>query len=305
MLKFMQRQEKILLSVIMALILVLSAVIIIQRSRPEEEKVNNISVIVRDANDSFSKGVNQAAVDYNADVHITSGYGAGSAAQQGEYISREIDNGANALVVLAETTDFDVSAEGVRLGTVPMVAIRHSISRAACTVAPDNAEAGRMLGELAAERAEGFVCVICPETPERLSTERLTAAQETLDGSGVEYEVFFCNEDVGIAAALAGKKPCTLLVLDESMLAAACEKSRRDDIILGIGFDGSLRSQLETGKIAGLIVYSEYDVGYMCISSAVAAINEGSADDVRINLYVADSGNMYSDPIDKILFPIE
>lgn len=301
--KFMQRQERILLYVIIGFIILTAGAILLQKHVPEEDEVYNISVIVRAANDNFSKGVNQAAVDFNADVHIVTDYG--SALRQDEYINRELDNGAAALVILAQTADVTAAADGGKRINVPVVSIGGKLSGASCTVSPDNADIGRRLAELAITSNAQTCCIVSPGRTEGYMKERMTAIKEALDGAGVEYEMCFCERESEAARAIAGKNADVLLVPEESMVEMVCRNARTDDRIYGIGYDSSLRTWLENGRLDALVVYSDYDIGYMSVRAAAQAIKREKTKDVRISAYVAHGGNMYSDPVDKILFPME
>ena len=305
MLKFMQKQEKLLLCVILSLLVVVAAVILIQKSLPDDdETICNISIIVREAGDSFNKGINRAALDFNADVHIASGYSPSSAVQQSEYIDRELDNGASALVVLAEPYDPTSSGDGSMI-SIPIVSIGGSLSRSVCTIGPNNVEAGRMLADLAAERAVGICRIVCPEDPEGFALSRLNALTAALDSKGIVYQLYPCPLD-RYSPPPGETSPVTLLVVDGKMTAGVCKAAGEDDVILGIGYNPALRTYLESGRISALVVYSDYDIGYMCIKAAAEAVRErGASRSVSIGLYVADKDTMYSDPIDKILFPIE
>ena len=302
--KFMQRQERIMLYIIIGLIIMISVIIFIQKKHPDDdETVYNVSVIVREANDNFSKGVNQAAVDFNADVHIVTDYG--SALRQDEYISREVDNGAAALVILAQTADVTASSDGGKRIGVPVVSIGGTLSGAVCTIAPDNTKIGSTLARLTVDSGASTCCIVCSGRTEGYMQERITAIKEGLERAGIEYDMCFCDRESEAARAIAGKNAQVLLVPDESMMTMVCRSAGEEEIIYGVGYDNSLRTWLENGRIDALVVYSDYDIGYMSVHAAVEEIMNGGAQDVEIGTYVANGGNMYYDPMDKILFPIE
>ena len=64
--------------------------------------VYSVSVLVRTPGDRFTKGMEQAALDYNADLYIISSFNANDGAQQIEYLKRELENYADAVILNPE-----------------------------------------------------------------------------------------------------------------------------------------------------------------------------------------------------------
>ena len=303
-----EKPVKIILGVIAVLILSLFSTIVWNKAcAGDSEQVYYISILVSDPNDSFRKGAEQAAQEYNADIHFVSGYGGGEG-QQIEYLQREINNGADAIVVFNETgRSADLSSLGLSRSRCPYIAVRENAADADCYIGADNASIGRRLGELVAERAPGQHCyLLYPAGQPNYINERLSAIKAQLDEDGTEYTVRSCEPDGSdIAEVISGVDDCCLVALDEALLGELCRTAQPGNALFGVGYVSAVRTHLETGRIRALVVFSEYDAGYLSVKSAINALDTGSNKDIELELYTADAETMYTDPISKILFPVE
>ena len=82
--------------------------------REPERDVYQIAVIIEDSRDdnyvNFRKGMDQAAMEFQADVHFITLYEKMDADQQMELILREQQDGADALIIVPADEDRVVSA---------------------------------------------------------------------------------------------------------------------------------------------------------------------------------------------------
>lgn len=91
---------------------------------------------------------------------------------------------------------------------------------------------------------------------------------------------------------------------DWSATPALCQRSGGTSQVYGVGASNQLLHDLEEGKAAALAVQSDYDAGYLSLLSVIAQL-EGERQENRVlESYVATAENMFTDPMDQILFPI-
>lgn len=269
-------------------------------------KIYSISVIASNPGERFIKGVEQAALDYNADVHLVSGYAENDSARQIEYMQRELANRVDAVVIAPENVGEMEEYLGSLHQRAKVITVRQRLSnnRLASHVGVDNVRLGEILGEMVTRSKSGRACVvICPEEMDSFHMDRIEGIENTLEASGTAFSVLYCGSE-SLPEKLAELGDATIVVLDERMLVAVCEQADPEDVIFGAGFAGGARAYLENNTIQGIVAYSEYDAGYLSVREAVMQVDGNPAADVETGLYEANANTMYSPPLVYILFPI-
>lgn len=301
------RVEKSMLAGILILLVILFLLMAYQSSAAEsQEHTYNISVLVHAPSDRFRQGLNQAALDYNVDVHLLSTFDQDGNAQQEAYLKRELQNDADAIVLYARDVDtMQAFLKDMKMhARVITVGQRLSNASIETHVGVNDTALGEKLGRLIAERSADIPCaIVLSESVAPNVAERAQGLQEVLSAYGVASETLYCGAD-GIAKALEGRPHETVAVLDEEMLLPLCEQARAEDVLYGAGYVSAVRSYLESGRIAGLVVYSEFDAGYLSLKAAALAAAGKPSPEVELGLYVVDAQTMYDTPFEQILFPI-
>lgn len=303
----MGRMEKGILTGIAVVLVVLLLLLGYQSSMKETQaRTYNISVLVRAPSERFRKGMDQAALDYNVDVHLLSSYEQDASAQQGAFLERELSNHADAIVMLPEDVD-SMQAFLVNLdkhALIVTIGQRLQHDSVVGHIGVDDFALGEKLAQLVAERAPGLPCMIIstkPVTPN--ITARMQGFYKVMLERSIRCEVLYSEPDA-IAGNMGGRETSAVVALDAAMLLPICENARAEDVIFGAGYASNIRTHLENGRISGLIVYSEYDEGYLSMrTAALAAIGEPIGN-VELGLYIVDADTMYAPPLKQILFPI-
>ena len=303
----------------------------------DETKIFNVSVFARTPGDRFMKGIEQAALDYNVDLHFFSSYAKGDGAQQIEYLRRELDSGADAVVIDAEDGDALSEYLESQRSHPPVVTLGTKLpsDRQSIHVGADDHSIGEKLAErVVAGGAAG--CLILSPAGGRGAGDahsgRLAGLTGTLAEAGVPYAIKYVSPADGFAAngltaddlavsgmtadGLAASKNApfsAVAVTDESLVIPACESAPDGARIYGVGYISSFRQYLESGRLKEIVVYSEYDAGYLSLQAAVKAADKkapfASPDrqapaGAGLALYTASADNMYAAPLVNILFPI-
>lgn len=158
--------------------------------REPEKEVYQIAVIIEDARDdnygSFRKGMDQAAMELNADVHFITLYEKMDADQQMDLISREQQDGADALIIVPADADKVAGALTDGRVTVPAVIIGSEITgeKAAGTIGADYKNMGRQLAEAVMRDADETCQVLILEEPQK----RSIMSRLFLEGIKEEFE---------------------------------------------------------------------------------------------------------------------
>ena len=304
----MGRIEKALAIILFLTLLCFIAVLLAQSLSPENnEEIYSVSVLVDELSDYRRMGMEKAALENNLDVHYVSGFGK-SAAQQAEYLQREIENGVDAVIVSAPDADYlSTWLEDTHV-SIPIIAIgdRPLSSTITSYVAPNNVELGRMLAEEMLLAPEGYPFLVLmefdssPHIKERCEglTTAFREAGRTIECRYVE------NDPAAVAGLMAKRRATCVAVLDEALLGALSEGCHFYDMLYGIGYTNEVRTELESQRLRSLIVYSGFEEGYISMTYAAQATQAPNIGDFSLHAFRVDKDNMYESPQQQILFPI-
>ena len=271
----------------------------------EDDRIYRVSVIIDDAGDEyykiFRKGMDSAALDYNVDVHFVL-YDKTIGASQTEYLERELNNVPDAVVIrAANAAEISEWLENNAV-SCPIISIGSSLDsrRQTARVSCDDYEAGRLLGEKIAADGALFGCIVYAGSDMQPDVyERFLGLNEVLQANGIKVDL----RQEYPEGELTGSAPSVLAALDAQGLEklASCAPGR---VIYGIDYTYNSLYELENGVIKGIIVKSDFDLGYQSIKDAVDAVADSRAEDVVLPCYYVTAENMFDEQMTKLLFPI-
>lgn len=291
--------------------------------REPEKEIYEIAVIIEDAGDdnygNFRKGMDQAAIEFNADVHFITLYEKLDAGQQMELISREQQDGVDALVVVPvdeqQMADMlekkEVSVPVVLLGT------GEAEKNAAGCVLVDYRKMGEQLAEQMIKHIPDNCPVVLLEEPETLSamSGAFLEGAEAVLGGGHEMHTLSISGEMSykkMSESLAGDGMVLLAgspeILSETaeMLAENPEFSDRVSGLYGRGNTMSILGSLDRGLITGTCVTDEFSRGYFSVQMAVEAL-EGikTSKTLVMDSYYIEKKDLREPRYEKVLFPME
>lgn len=290
-------ERKIFFGILALLVLVAALYAYQSIASGQDAEVYGISVILcGGGDDNFEKGLNDAALEYNADVHIVT-LSDGDAAAQAAALEREWKNGANAIILYGANTrgiDEWLSKNNVN---VPLVLIGDTVP-ASKTVSAVTADAVALASALVAEMEKQplrSVQIVYANEGDAARRDALSAA---LEDAGFTYDELLLDD---VERLRAGG---VYVALSPSAAKALLELPDEGALLYGMGYAAALRGALESGRIAALAIVSEFDAGYLAMSEAVSRIDGGRGKDTLLSPFAARSDNMYEPPVSTILFPI-
>ena len=290
----------------------------------QDARVYAVSVIIDDTSDdfwiNFKKGMDQAAADYNVDISFVTLYDNSNEQnfQQTELIRREIEDGAQALVLCAADSMKMAQSLSDMEPEVPVIAVQHAIpyQGVSSSILPDNQEMGRLLAEqIGREEDRGKkVYAIAPQMVQDSLRERYQKLEEALTAEGFQV-ILITGQEPGTAEALVrqateNRESCVMVGLDAAVLldvADWVEEYYGNYLIsvYGFGHNARILDMMEHEKIDGIGVTDDYVMGYLSIQNAVASLNREETPGVcRLNGYLATGDRMYEEELSRILFPI-
>lgn len=323
----MAKQEKVLWGLFAGILVILyllsSTDLIIKEKKTE---IYPVSVIIGDTSDdyyiNFRKGLDQAAIDYNVDVSFITLFEKYDAKEQMELVRREIDDGAEAVILApVEPVECGKILDQMNLASPLVIAgtmFPSDSVKSGITV--DHYEKGRRLGAaIAAENA--------PQLPVYIFTEDMNYGynQDTYDGlvsvlkeAGFQTVLYEKGTEDTFRRAIEatvypGSGTAVVAALDAPSTDEAAEiiggspaYGRYIAGLYGIGTTPKLLNQMDKGVVRGMMVSNQYDEGYLCIEKAVEAIRKnGSREQFMLDSYYIEKTDLRKREFEKILYPID
>ena len=292
--------------------------------REPEKEVYKVAVIIEDVRDdnygNFRKGMDQAAIELNADVRFITLYEKLNADGQMELLEREQQDGVDALIVAPVDEQRVVDALQDNLVTVPTVILGSGQAEetSAGMVTIDYREMGRMLAEKMKEQIPENGSVLFLEDASGKSSggsSFLAELTAVLEGSGYscefeepagedEYREILESLPEQGAVIVAGSPE----VLTETARVLE-EENRFSDRVAGLYGRGNtlaILDDLDSGLITGLCVTDEFSRGYFSVCMAVGALERGGdRDSMVMDSYYIEKEDLREPKYEKMLFPVE
>lgn len=282
--------------------------------------------------DTLMEGINQAERDFEVDVQYVTMGNARTAKEQMDMINREVQDGANGILLAA------VDSEGVGIYlknseiSVPIVTVETGINsempKAEAYISADNYAMGQMLGEKILEDMEKDgkkepVAVI-REYMERDSVkERYEGLMDTLHSAGVETAARLRQEgDFSLSLYIGGvmREYRYIVALDKytteeaakawdqyryefDRTVAPVSADKRQVKVYGIGNTAQTVSDLDNGKIEALVYQNEFNMGYNGIKALVEKQKKGYvAEEYDIMYKLVTRESLYESENERLLF---
>lgn len=295
--------------------------------REPEKEIYQIAVIIEDVRDdnysNFRKGMDQAAVEFNADVRFITLYEKQDADQQMELIGREQQDGADALIVMPVNEERVLGALSEKQVTVPVVLLGAELTgeAAAGTLRIDYRKMGEQLaGQMLHDMDEGCLVLALSdrEGQSRASGIFLEGALSALDQGGCACQYAGWGkgqEEAELEKALenlAGK-PAVLLAESPEILTEAAGILADNPLIFeavkglyGRGSTVQILNYLDRGLVTGICAADEFSTGYFCVRMAIQAL-EGLGEQAVVEMepYYIQKSDLRDPAYEKLLFPIE
>ncbi len=292
--------------------------------REPEKEVSQIAVIIEDVRDdnysNFRKGMDQAAIELSADVRFITLYDRLDKEQQMELISREQQDGADALIVVPVDEGQVADALSKKQVNIPTVLLGTGKSgeNAAGSISVDYRQMGRKLAEGMVKRLpEGCPVMVLsePEGLNAVSGDFLEGAEEVLEGSGHNCQRIVLEEEGGYKKALempAEKEAAYLAGTPEILSAAAGilaeNASPAGDIrgLYGRGNTPDILWALDEGTVSGICVTDEFSRGYFSVYMAVQALERAGGQILLVlDSYYIEKEDLRDPKYEKMLYPME
>lgn len=321
------RKEQILWTiyacVLVFLFLISSTDLIIKE---QEIEVYPISVIIEDSKDdyyvNFKKGMDQAAVELNADVSFITLYETGSLSQQQDMIVREQQDGARALVVVPveEKALSDMLGENRLSGPLVLYKTGLSGDKVSATVSTDYYAMGQKLAAqvIAGQPQELPVYLFGGAVQDSVSMQVQDGVRAGLDEAGYHTVAYRKQGDDFFRKTIEelvypGSRKVVIVALDPESLtetaAILSDSSVYASYVSGLYGRGTtipILNYLDRGIISGICVTDEFGAGYLTVKKAVEAVTgRGVQEHVVLDSHYITREDIRRPEYEKMLYPIE
>ncbi|MBR6159251.1 MAG: substrate-binding domain-containing protein [Lachnospiraceae bacterium] len=312
------------LLVIAALLMILLGLVVFQTkgmrtTRAEERKRISLIVYGDDTErwESLRQGAGLVCKQNNADLSLLTMLSEDDVAEQNEIIDREIEDGADALIVAA------CNSEGIRdhiagIGSkVPVVYVESLVSdNNEISIAPDDYNMGLDLGRSIVENESDIVTVaIISENTDRDSVSlREKGLREAIDGKVgkiLEWKRDEKNRNAQtrmfIQKAIVSEATDVIVTFDNSATDAlldALTNLNKKSKVYSISTSNKSVYSLYKGEIKTLEYSNEFSMGYLAAMHAIdGSYAEKKHPDETIDYRIVRKENMYDEDNQELLFP--
>lgn len=266
-----------------------------------------ISVLIHDSDatlwSGFRLGAEEAARSYGSDLRFIIPAAPSGHDKQEALAQKELQQGADALIVSSLAPDRLAAALEQEEGNTPVFYIDSSPAGGGVTLSPDNYALGTALAAtLVEDRAGGKIFLLNSAGEREGIRQRQLGCEDTLKQAGVSYSLLRTES---LAQALADGAGVLICLEQTTTLLAArqLEEYGSQAAIYGTGSVAELAAYLEMGTITALAAWSEYAAGYLAVQCAVEAVDGTARQPDFLQFTVIREGTMYEPDNQKLLFP--
>ncbi len=276
-------------AVLAVLVIMMALAMLLEKNREEFRK---ISVVIQDADDTqwaaFRYGLKMAAQDYKIELVIASTANVLTVDEQIETIHREIEHGADAVIV-RPVAGADLEEKLKRVAKkVPVMLVESSASQEPeeslfALVEPEHMAMGRALAEELQQDYNNNLAgkkygIIMKADESQGMMERKQGLEEGLKDTGIScsWVAVDAFSDTGEHILESQPEVDIVLALDNSSLIKAAEEAAANNLhgalVYGIGNSTEAAYYLDTGCVECLIVPDEFSVGYQSLSETAESL---------------------------------
>lgn len=279
-----------------------------------------VSVICRSENtetwSTMKLGIDQAAKDMNVDVSFITLSSRNNVKEQVTLLNREVNNGADAVVIAPVNSSELNSPVTESQKKTPVVAMQSTVKNLAGlqTVSCNNVEMGKALArEISKTEKSGSEIVILRNS---MNCSNVSDCLRGIQTEMKNRQLVYCDIPDDSTQAynaarfcLAAHRSAAFIALDAETLEAIgqAKKDMKGNAmqakIYGAGRTNKIVSLLEQNIINATAVENDYNMGYLCVRSAVDKIRGKDDGNTEINYLMVNSSNMYQSESERMLFP--
>lgn len=314
-------------SILLLVLLIFSSVLLLNDSLLNRSRIKRykMSVIVSGKNSDrwmvMKDGIDLASSEMNVEIRFITLSEENSVIEQTELIEREINEGADAILVSPVNYELMKIPIENAFKKVPIVLTQSNIESEEPIpyISSDNYELGVCLAEEMMQMGNTRVRVAIIKSNLSCSSvkERYEGFMDTVNETKNTYTFWEVSADEldaykkvkniiqeDLADVVVGFDTFTLEEIGKAKKDLASEQKEELPVeIYGAGSTNKIISYLEEKVISGTAVQNEFNIGYLGVKTAFNMIRDEDINIDNINFTVVNSRNMYSNENQRLLFP--
>lgn len=298
-----KNERHIFIGVLLVLAAALAVMLVQNILGSGQPEIRRVSVLLDGEGESywqnFRLGVDKAAREHNVDVRYVYRYDGPAGTAQAEQLRREWEGELDGVILVP--VNGEALAEALREApsglAVTVVGPALSGVEGTCTISASPEEMGRRLADAVADSGASSCAVILTGQEGETALRRYRGLEEGLKARGVGWRTVMA----AAVEALPEPNGQPVVALEPGTTEALCA---RGGPVYGFGASNSILRSLEEGTAAALVVQSDYDAGYLSLLSVLEALDGTQPEDQTLDCYTVTAENMFTDPLDQILFPV-
>lgn len=302
--------------VLLGLSVILSIILPQVTRQPKEPQILSVSILIRDTDSSLwtntRLGMDQAADELGAELRFLTLTTPDDAAEQGELLRREMENGADAAVIVPADPDAIASVLSSSAEVCPIVSMESPVEGASGTIFADPVQLGTELAQaLLADWTSGRVLLLDSGGGVNHSiTARLEAARSVLEDAGVPVAERACQSaglSTGLHSLLAETGSQWVMAFDAPATLQAAEGKELEQLsvpLYGVGSPVEIITRLEQGTISAVATWSDYAAGYLAVEHAVSVARGKDRATAPLSFSILRGEDIYEPNNQKMLFPV-
>lgn len=303
------------------ILFILGAAVLFSLLLPQLPHINNakeiiqISMILRESDNSLWSntrlGLEQASNELDAELRFLSLSKTDDFNEQIELVKREIDGGADAIIIVPVNPDKFSQWLETQKNTCPIICIESKTQNANLTISPDCELLGTELAEAARSQWQGnTICLIDNSGSRTGITTRIDAAEKALTEYNIPVKRLILSDNqilTNLPSLLLQNNSSTVIAFEpySTELAARCKEDNKLDFKLyGTGVSTYIASSMERGTINAIAAWSDYAVGYLAAQNAISLSRNKKATFDSLPFRIIYWEDMYETENEKLLFPV-
>ena len=285
--------------------------------KEEKKPVYQVSVLLESTTTNgwtqFQQGMDLAARQYNLDVSYVTIFDAQEAEEQMTLLRREMDNGAEGIVLTTQNEWLLTHLVGEADSDVQVVSFGNQVDspRLKATIQPNWSTVGRSLSasvisQQGTQKQIDFIYTKAHQVSTELVANRL---EEIFTGAGMSFQRIRLNQTNEAQALMQGlaQEGGHVVITTELELLESCGQYGSADVPLyGLGWSDRVWQLLEQGNITGVVVTDGFTGGFQTGEWRYQLLSGQTIQEARkaLPFVMVTKETLYQDQVAQLLFPI-
>lgn len=288
--------------------------------QPMQSTYTKISVITRESSSeaivNLQQGLEQAASDMDVEMSILTLTQQNSAQEQQKLIEREINGGAEAIVIMPlENEELQKTIERVAEKT-PVICMGSMVQSdcVSAVVLGQDREMGKELGKKIFVKGIFNKKILLLESSIQCDSINkrkagLLSMLENRADSIMKHPFEISNTAIqNLETVIQQTQPDIIIALEPTVLDIVAETvqrlSKQNIMVYGFGLTTKTPSYIEKDEVTAAMIQNDFNLGYLSIRTAMEILNKIEKKEEGIIDYAfVNKGNMYTKENQRLLFP--